>query len=241
MVSNGNAAKLGESGPATLGGVPANEVSGAEESGNVGDRASGRGEADSGRNGPVGEQRVSGTRGVGDDPREVPVSARGTEPEGPAGRGAAAQRGGTQRGDGDAAVRRGRGSRPASGVTAQEKPDSLFTIAPATIGQGGKKAKYRDNVAAIRLLKELEIRQQAGDGRRTGRARQIRRLGRHPGAFARTDGTATSGWAKEIAEMNDILSPEEYQAAVALIKSVALPDDGAFALFEVGQKPRVSR
>ncbi|BBR76917.1 Uncharacterised protein [Klebsiella pneumoniae] len=41
--------------------------------------------------------------------------------------------------------------------------------------------------------------------------------------------------------MNDILSPEEYQAAVALIKSVALPDDGAFALFEVGQKPRVSR
>ena len=34
-------------------------------------------------------------------------------------------------------------------------------------------------------------------------------------AFARTDGTATSGWAKEVAELNDILQPAEMGAAIA--------------------------
>ncbi|HBS1663567.1 TPA: hypothetical protein MYM89_000876 [Klebsiella pneumoniae] len=42
-------------------------------------------------------------------------------------------------------------------MTAQEKSADLFTIDPTSISQGGKKAKYRDNVVTIRLLKELEI------------------------------------------------------------------------------------
>ena len=36
-----------------------------------------------------------------------------------------------------------------------------------------------------------------------------------PEAFARTDGTATSGWAREVAELNEILQPTELDAAAA--------------------------
>lgn len=40
-----------------------------------------------------------------------------------------------------------------------------------------------------------------------------------PEAFKRTDGSATSGWAREVAELDDILQPEEYQAAASSTKN----------------------
>lgn len=214
VTENGNATELGGRSTGALGGVSADEVRGNEEGRDAGGRASGRSDADGRGNGGSGGQRVSGTRGVGDDPREVPVSARGAEPEGSAGRGAVQQRSRAERGDGDTAGR-GERDRPAAGVTAQEKPASLFTIDPATIGQGGKKAKYRDNVAAIRLLKELETANQQATADEQAQLAKYVGWGGIPEAFERTDGTSNSGWAKETAELKDILTPEEYQAAVA--------------------------
>ena len=214
VTENGNATELGGRSTGALGGVSADEVRGNEEGWDAGGRASGRSDADGRGNGGSGGQRVSGTRGVGDDPREVPVSARGAEPEGSAGRGAVQQRSRAERGDGDTAGR-GERDRPAAGVTAQEKPASLFTIDPATIGQGGKKAKYRDNVAAIRLLKELETANRQATADEQAQLAKYVGWGGIPEAFERTDGTSNSGWAKETAELKDILTPEEYQAAVA--------------------------
>lgn len=211
--ANGDATKLGESGTGALGGVPANEVRGAEEGGNAGERAAGRGTEDGRGNERSGGSRPAGTRSVGNDTREVPVSAGRTEPEGPAGRAAVPERSSAAGRNVDAA---GRGrARPAAGVTAQEKPASLFTIDPDAIGQGGKKAKYRDNVAAILLLKDLErMNRQATAEEQAVLAKYVG-WGGIPEAFARTDGTATSGWAKEVAELKDILQPAEMDAAVA--------------------------
>jgi len=211
--ANGDAAKLGESGTGALGRVPANEVRGAEEGGNAGERAAGRGTEDGRGNERSGGSRPAGTRSVGNDTREVPVSAGRTEPEGPAGRAAVPERSSAAGRDVDAA---GRGrARPAAGVTAQEKPASLFTIDPDAIGQGGKKAKYRDNVAAILLLKDLErMNRQATAEEQAVLAKYVG-WGGIPEAFARTDGTASSGWAKEVAELKDILQPAEMDAAVA--------------------------
>ena len=211
--ANGDATKLGESGTGALGGVPANEVRGAEEGGNAGERAAGRGTEDGRGNERSGGSRPAGTRSVGNDTREVPVSAGRTEPEGPAGHAAVPERSSAAGRNVDAA---GRGrARPAAGVTAQEKPASLFTIDPDAIGQGGKKAKYRDNVTAILLLKDLErMNRQATAEEQAVLAKYVG-WGGIPEAFARTDGTATSGWAKEVAELKDILQPAEMDAAVA--------------------------
>lgn len=213
--NNGNATELGERRQATLGRVPANEVSRTEEGGDAGNGAPERSVADSRRDGPAGEQRVPGTRSVGNDTREVPVSSRGTEPEGQAGSRAETERSSTERGNGDAAVRGGRGSRPAAGVTAQDKPAGLFTIDPETLGKGGKKTKYRNNIAAIRLLKALESENRQATADEQAILAKYVGWGGIPEAFARNDGTSTSGWEKEVAELKGILLPAELDAAIA--------------------------
>lgn len=208
--NNGTATELGKPGESALEGVStdpvraAGEVREAERSPADGSAADGRG------NEPAGRERNDGTRSVGDDTRTVSVPARGSEP---AERGANAERGSTARDNGDAA---GRGRvRPAAGVTAQEKPADLFTINADEIGQGGDKAKYANNVAAIRTLKQLESsNRQATADEQAILARYVG-WGGLPGAFARTDGTANKGWEKQVAELKSLLTPDELAAAAA--------------------------
>jgi N12 class adenine-specific DNA methylase len=85
------------------------------------------------------------------------------------------------------------------------------------LGQGTAGQKYDDNIAAIRLLKQLE-----GENRRAGPSEQ-RTLARYVGwgglknafrvAGAKDGAGVAKGWEKRVAELEELLTPEELRAA----------------------------
>ena len=86
-----------------------------------------------------------------------------------------------------------------------------FRITDDHLGEGGPRLKYQANIAAIRLLKELEAAgQQASPEQQEVLSRYVG-WGGVPEAF---DPSKTA-WAKEYAELKELLTPEEYEAARA--------------------------
>ena len=79
------------------------------------------------------------------------------------------------------------------------------------LGKGGPKKKYHDNVAAIRLLAELEHRKPTAEDQ----AILVKYVGWGgiPQAFYRPDGSVASGWESEAAELKSLLSEKDYAAA----------------------------
>ena len=205
---NGTATELGEPGATALERTPAEPDRAAAEvretgiSPAAGSAADGQGD---GRPGAAGYDRA---RGLGDDAGELPVPARGAERAGRS----RAERSSTASGDGDAA---GRAVLPAAGVTSQDRPADLFTINAEEIGQGGDKTKFANNVAAIRVLKDLEATGRPVTAADQAALAKYVGWGGIPSAFERTDGTANKGWEKQVAELKALLTPEEYAAAAA--------------------------
>ncbi len=84
-----------------------------------------------------------------------------------------------------------------------------FHITDDNLGAGGQKTKYQNNIAAIRTLKQIEA-----EGRLATPEEQ-ETLSRYVGwggiaqAFDQND----PKWAKEYAELKDLLTPEEYESA----------------------------
>ena len=205
---NGTATELGEPGAPALERAPSEPVRAAAEvretgsSPAAGSAADGRGD---GRPGAAGDDRA---RGLGDDAGELPVPARGAERAGRS----RAERSSTASRDGDAA---GRAVLPAAGVTSQDRPADLFTINAEEIGQGGDKTKFANNVAAIRVLKDLETTGRPVTAADQAALAKYVGWGGIPSAFERTDSTANKGWEKQVAELKALLTPEEYAAAAA--------------------------
>lgn len=122
-------------------------------------------------------------------------------------------RGSKQRGDGISGDIRN--NAPASeslsehGRRVSELPPDYQITDSLALGDGGQKAKYKGNVAAIRLLDQLR---QEG---RTATAEEQDVLARYvgwggiPQAFDATN----EAWAKEHAELKSLLSPDEFEAA----------------------------
>ncbi|ASV45029.1 PLxRFG protein [Klebsiella phage SopranoGao] len=206
---------LGEPGARPLETAPADAIRAAESeepAGQRSPRSSGEDVSGSERAGGSGIQRA---RSVRDDAGEVPVSAGRSEPTGQRDESGSSQDAGSN------ADREqpGRGQRPTAGTVAEDRPARAFNIDADEIGKGGKKTKYRNNVAAILLLKDLErMNRQATQEEQAILAKYVG-WGGIPEAFKRTDGSATSGWAREVAELDDILQPEEYQAAASSTKN----------------------
>ena len=98
------------------------------------------------------------------------------------------------------------------GNTSQLRQDAQnFRITDDHLGEGGPKLKYQANITAIRLLKELEAAgQQASPEQQEVLSRYVG-WGGVPEAF---DPSKTA-WAKEYAELKELLTPEEYEAARA--------------------------
>lgn len=205
---NGTATELGEPGAPALAGAPAEPVRAAAEVREAGRSPAAGGAADSQGNERPGAAGNDRTRGLGDDAGELPVSA------GRAARGGrnAAERGGPASRDGDAD---GRAVLPAAGVTSQNRAADLFTINAEEIGQGGDKTKFANNVAAIRVLKDLEATGRPVTAADQAALAKYVGWGGIPSAFERTDGTANKGWDKQVAELKALLTPEEYAAAAA--------------------------
>lgn len=165
----------------------------------AGGNASGAG--NQGVDGPRGKTRRSrGNRAAADDTAEAGNQGNG-EPG--AGQGTA--------GDGEQAP--GDGSTPPKSVI----PLADFVIGEdVALGSGGQMTKYRDNIAAIRLIKTLETE------RRRATAAEQRVLARYvgwggiPNAFRNgLTGEVKKDWAAEVAELEGLLTPRELRAASA--------------------------
>lgn len=89
----------------------------------------------------------------------------------------------------------------------KEKHD--FTITDENLGTGGAKAKYKANVAAIRLLNELEF------DNRLATPEEQEVLSKYVGwgGLSQVFDESKSDWTNEYLELRSLLSPDEYEAA----------------------------
>lgn len=122
--------------------------------------------------------------------------ARAARPE----RGAERDAPGAARGDGG--VRSGSG---ASGAVED------FDLTGESLGKGGLTTKYRDNVAVIRIIKALEAEN------RVATPDERKQLARYVGwgALKGVFDPQNKQWAKQHAELKELLTPEEFAAARA--------------------------
>ena len=209
-------AKPGEPSAPALEGIPADEVSRPE-----GGRPARGGAPSGGRPDATGDGvRPSGgvqpTGGVGTGTGAVAPATGGTRPaagEKPAQPGI--------RGPGRTEPPPGRagtgGLKPGEIVPV---PAGNFVITDEIeLGKGGPVQKYQDNVAAIKLLKAIE-----DDGRKATPDEQ-KILARYVGwgglkqAFPRPGAEPAKGWEKRVAEIRELLTPEEYEAAASSIQN----------------------
>lgn len=84
-----------------------------------------------------------------------------------------------------------------------------FHITDPDLGAGGQKTKYQNNVAAIRLLKDLETQGRSATPEEQEVLSRYVGWGGIPQAFDE----ANEKWASEYAELKTLLTPEEYASA----------------------------
>ena len=84
-----------------------------------------------------------------------------------------------------------------------------FHITDDNLGAGGQKTKYQNNVAAIRTLKQIEAES------RLATPEEQETLSRYVGwgGLAQAFDPNNEKWAKEYAELKELLTPEEYESA----------------------------
>lgn len=210
--------------------------------GNISTNAEGTGNergSDAGEGtGPLDEvapEQGGGTESVGDAGRDAAGGGdRGAEDDpGPDGAGVSAPRGGRGGAQGPRAPkagggrgRRGLGAKGTGGsgssvsqrdegaVAAPNIPATNYRITEdVRLGEGGEGEKFRDNLAAIRILKDLEREQ------RRATADEQRALARYVGwgglknAFSDDEGNFKSDWEARGKDLADLLTPAELKAA----------------------------
>ena len=93
----------------------------------------------------------------------------------------------------------------------QEQEPHNFHITDDDLGAGGPKAKFKANMEAIRLLKELEQDQRLATPEEQEVLSRYVGWGGIPQAFEERN----SAWAEEYTQLKGVLTPEEYSAARA--------------------------
>ncbi|MBB3947058.1 N12 class adenine-specific DNA methylase [Rhizobium skierniewicense] len=94
----------------------------------------------------------------------------------------------------------------------QRQTDYVITDEDA-LGEGGQKAKFKSNIAAIELVKKLEEeRRPATRDEQSVLAKWVGWGGLRT-AFPREDGSVAKGWEREADQLKDLLTKEEYSAA----------------------------
>lgn len=108
---------------------------------------------------------------------------------------------------------------PAQKVDAKpsETPGHNYTVTKDSLGDGGVKTKYKNNVEAIKLLKQLEAEgRQATPAEQEILANYVGWGGLSPVFNINYKGEAMdSSWTKEAKELKELLTDEEYKAARA--------------------------
>lgn len=91
----------------------------------------------------------------------------------------------------------------------EEQERINFRLPSETVPLGGPKARYESNIAAIRLLKQLE----AEDRLATASEQEILSKYVGWGGISEAFDPNKSSWSKEYEELKDLLTEEEYEAA----------------------------
>ena len=98
---------------------------------------------------------------------------------------------------------------PMPPTSAQVQERHNFQITDNNLGVGGEKTKYQYNVAAIRTLKQIEAEGRLAAPEEQETLSRYVGWGGIAGAFDEKD----PKWAKEYAELKELLTPEEYSSA----------------------------
>lgn len=178
----------------------------------------------------VGESGVQPGRSVGDGARESSTTEAGERGAERAERTDAGSDAATQPDIAERPISRGDSDRveaqTKAAAEAQPQPDNLkpepaqarpqmFTITAETgIGQGGPKTKFKNNVEAIRILKQLQQEGRQATPEEQSKLALFVGLGGLPQAFYGAKGKAAKGWEKEAAELKELLTEAEYDAAI---------------------------
>ncbi len=101
----------------------------------------------------------------------------------------------------------------ARAVPAQQRPSDYVITDGDALGEGGQKAKFRSNVAAIELVKQLDEQKRPATRDEQSVLAKWVGWGGLRAAFPREDGSVAKGWEKEAAELKSLLTKEEYSAA----------------------------
>ncbi|MGK9200482.1 PLxRFG domain-containing protein [Sinorhizobium meliloti] len=96
---------------------------------------------------------------------------------------------------------------------AQQRPTNYVITDADELGEGGAKAKFRGNVAAIRLLRKLDEDKRAATREEQSVLAKWVGWGGLRNAFYREDGSVAKGWEKEAAELKALLDSTEYASA----------------------------
>lgn len=96
-------------------------------------------------------------------------------------------------------------------ATVQNAKD--FTITDEHLGEGGAKAKFAANIAAIQMLKKIERENRLATPEEQETLSKYVGWGGLPQAFDRTNGQ----WANEYEQLNKLLTDDEYRAASASV------------------------
>lgn len=199
----------------TLERVQADDVQGASENRATERNTERSSEEDSRRNERAGEPRLSESRSMGDGEGEIPVSSRRKG----IGGGRGSERGGkVVYRDGEGHEQDSSGGRRV--LSGDEKPAGIperaddFSISEEdAIGEGGAKTKFKNNIAAISLLKKINSENRAATKDEQKLLAKYVGWGGIPQAFYKENGSVSSGWEKEAQELKDILHEQDYLGA----------------------------
>lgn len=212
----GRISALAEDGGRTLEGVLSEDVSGVQNSGRAEVQAGRSSNDDVSGSGRAGESGVQPSRSVGDDSREVHSSAARIRSDGRVGEGRL-----DNQVEQDGEITEGIQDKPTpeQAVVAEDvapnfplEADFVITQDDA-IGQGGLKTKFKQNLAAIETLKKLQAEDRAATKDEQKVLAKWVGWGGLSAAFRRADGSVAQGWAKEVEQLEAILSADELQAA----------------------------
>lgn len=212
---DGNAApKLDRAGESALEGAPSQDVRAPDESRDAGNSPDGGSASDLPGDARADDTGRDADRGMGAGAGAVPVSARGTgtgrkaaakprlprAPRADAGPGLFGDVGGLTP---DA------GPNPAPNAPAipapQVKAEDFTITDELALGEGGQKAKFKNNVAAIRLLADLEKTGRLATPDEQAVLAKYVGWGGLPQAFDANN----ADWAKEFAEITALMTPQE--------------------------------
>lgn len=211
--------QLDRAGEGALEGAPAQDVRPPEQSGDAGAGIDRGGRSDGGGDARADDAGGDAGRGLGSDEGALPVPSRGTR----AGAKNAEKRrvpraARTDAGDGLFGPAAGGltpegGANPAPNAPAIAAPQPAaqdFTITDElALGEGGQKTKFKNNVAAIRLVRELEATGRMATPEEQAVLAKYVGWGGLPQAFDADN----ADWAKEFAEISELMSEEELAAA----------------------------